>query len=488
MMSNLSETAKFYLTIGISLFIMLGFGYLPPFGDMTPYGMQLLGVFLGCIFGWIIGIVVPVSLLGIVVAGFILSGQTIDTIMSAVQSAYMVLVVFWALIFVYGLTRCGLLSFISSKIMSVKWCSRSPWHLAVTLWICAMICAGVSTQPFATMILSFTLFYSIADKVGAQRRSAYSAFVLVMTAAISAIGVGMVPYSSMILLSMSFMTAAVPDVVYNIPLICGINFVVTAGTIVVMAILLKVLMITNIIKVEFTMDNVENLVEDHSVFDTKVKWGFFYIILLVALMVVPGLLPAESALKVFLGKIGTIGMFALVVTMMCLTTVNGKRLVDFEYAMRDGAVSWQVYFMMGFALVVAGQLVTDQAGLALTLKNALSGSVGDMSVYAMCLLFLLICLALTNCITNIVAMQLIIPILATFMMTKGVNPALVVGICGIIADHGLIMPSGSPLGAFIHGNSEWMSSGQCYMYATMAALCLTVCVAVIGLPLALSFA
>ena len=156
--------------------------------------------------------------------------------------------------------------------------------------------------------------------------------------------------------------------------------------------------------------------------------------------------------------------------------------------MREGAVNWQVYFMMGTALVVSGQLVTDQAGLALTIKSVVDGIIGDMSVYVLALLIIVVGLVLTNCVTNIVAMNLIIPLLTTFMMMKGVNPALLVGLAGIILDHGLILPSGSPLGAFIHGNSEWMSSKQVYLYASCAAICLAISCALIGVPIALMFA
>lgn len=484
-MLKLSETARFYIIIGLSLLIMVGVGMLPPFGAMTIYGMKMLGVFFGCIFGWLLGIVIPVALLGIVMAGLLVSGQTVDTMMMAVQSAQMVLVIFWALIFVYGLGKCGLLDFLSSKIMSIKWCVKSPWHLAVSLWLCTMVCAALSSQPFATMILMCSMYYNISTKIGAQKKSGYTAFVLVFIAAVAAIGVGMVPYSSMILMSLSIMSAAIPGIAYNIPLICVLNFIVTLSFIVCGAVLLKVLMKLQAIKVEFTMNDAGSLFERKAVFDTKVKWGFFYIVFLITIMVFPTFLPADSAIKAFMGRIGMIGMFAVVVTMMCLTTVNGKRLIDFEQAMRGGAVNWQVYFMMGAALVISGQLVTDQAGLALTIKGAVDGIVGDMSVYVIALIFIVVGLVLTNCITNIVAMQLIIPVLTTFMVVKGVNPALLVGIAGIVLDHGLILPSGSPLGAFLHGNSEWLTSKQVYLYASGAALCLAISCAVIGIPIAL---
>lgn len=36
----------------ISLIIMFGFGYLEPFGAITPNGMRILGIFLSLIYGW----------------------------------------------------------------------------------------------------------------------------------------------------------------------------------------------------------------------------------------------------------------------------------------------------------------------------------------------------------------------------------------------------------------------------------------------------
>ena len=155
-----------------------------------------------------------------------------------------------------------------------------------------MVCAALSSQPFATMLLMFSMYYSLAAKVGAQKRSPYSVLVLVFIAAVSAIGVALVPYSSMILFATSIMATAVQGMTFNIPLICGVNFLVTAAFIVIGAIFLKVLMVTNILKVEFDMSNAGELVSEKAVFDTKVKWGFFYIILLVALMLVPTFLPA----------------------------------------------------------------------------------------------------------------------------------------------------------------------------------------------------
>ena len=52
-----TETAKKgsvmeYVNIAIVVLLMFGFGYLPPFGPLTQYGMALVGIFLGLLFGW----------------------------------------------------------------------------------------------------------------------------------------------------------------------------------------------------------------------------------------------------------------------------------------------------------------------------------------------------------------------------------------------------------------------------------------------------
>ena len=44
------ENMKSYIILGISFLLMIFVGKLPSFGQMTAYGMELLGIFVGCIF------------------------------------------------------------------------------------------------------------------------------------------------------------------------------------------------------------------------------------------------------------------------------------------------------------------------------------------------------------------------------------------------------------------------------------------------------
>lgn len=481
------ETKKFYIVMAVVLAIMLGFGYLPPFAEsITPVGMRILGVFIGMILGWLFGYNAITAMMALLVCGLFYPGQTADALFGTAFGAQPLMIVFWALIFVYGLNKCGILGWVSSKILSWKWILKSPWHLAMGIWFCTIICMAVCHQSFSVMLIMFGIFYNVADKVGAKRRSKYTAFVLIFIAGFCALSVGLVPYASNIFLVLGFMLAVDPGLTYSIPTIVAINWAVTLGMYVFAGIISKIAFST-FAKPEFTMDNAEHLFESAGKMTKKVKLGFVFILILVAIMLVPMFLPEGNGIKTFMSGFGTAGMFAAVVVVMSLITVDGERFMSIEGALKDGAVNWSIYFIMGSAIAIGNLLVSEEAGISGLILGYLNKLVGDMSVYALATVLLIALLILTNCITNIVAAQLVVPIITMIFLAKGINPALVIGMATIIFDYGVVMPSGSPLGAFLHGNSEWMSSGQVYKYGTWSVVCVALSIAIIGVPLSLIF-
>ena len=66
----------------IMLMLMFGIGLLSPFGQITPMGMKILGVFIGTLYGWLFLDFIVSSTIGLIVLG--LSGYT--TVMGAFQA------------------------------------------------------------------------------------------------------------------------------------------------------------------------------------------------------------------------------------------------------------------------------------------------------------------------------------------------------------------------------------------------------------------
>ena len=77
-----NKTMSFYIQIGLVLLTMIGVGMLPPIGQITPYGMKVLGIFLGCIIGWGFGHMIIVSIFALILLSFF-GGGSLLTIFGA---------------------------------------------------------------------------------------------------------------------------------------------------------------------------------------------------------------------------------------------------------------------------------------------------------------------------------------------------------------------------------------------------------------------
>ena len=90
---------------------------------------------------------------------------------------------------------------------------------------------------------------------------------------------------------------------------------------------------------------------------------------------------------------------------------------------------------------------------------------------------------LTNIINNVVVGLILVPIICTFSTTLGFPPEiLTVAIC-LLLNVTFLLPSGSPIAAFLHGNAEWVSSLEIQKYSLLyiaiflvwaVVICLTV--------------
>ena len=102
----------------VILLFMIGFGFLPPFGAITPYGMQILGIFFGLVYAWSIGIVFWPSLFAFIMFATV---QHIPVLsMLATMMNEQVMTVLIILLFCYALEACGLMRWIGLWLLRQK--------------------------------------------------------------------------------------------------------------------------------------------------------------------------------------------------------------------------------------------------------------------------------------------------------------------------------------------------------------------------------
>ena len=478
-----NDNRKMYLILLIGVIIMLGIGVLPPFGQVTQIGMRLLGIFCGCIFIWLFGYISIGSIIGILLLALYVPENTGNTTFPAVFGNYNLIMILFCLIFCYGLQKSGVLTYLAKLILSAKFVRKGPWHLALAFWLAAILCASIVTNSLAAAILIFGIFYEVADKVGIKKRSRYCVFVLIISATFSSLCIACFPYSPALWVPIGIMQSVAPQIT-EIPIIhiCAVNWILIFITLLIVSILLKILLVAGIIKPEFNLSNDFTIVSKSDLNMTpQVKAGFAYIILVTVMMVGSSVIPQTNIVGAYLNRFGVIGVFIFTTLLMCLISIKGERLMTFEEAMTKG-VPWGMYFMLAAALTIASTLTSEQAGVAATITSFASTYLTGSNAYFFVLAILTFTLCLTNCINNAVAQQLTIPIMTTLLVAANINPILVVGMATIVVEHGNVLPSGSPVGALMHGNTAWMSSAQVYLIATVGSLC-TILAMAICIPL-----
>ena len=80
-------------------------------------------------------------------------------------------------------------------------------------------------------------------------------------------------------------------------------------------------------------------------------------------------------------------------------------------------------------------------------------------------------------------MTLVIPIAMTFVASNGVIAPVLVTLFVVVLTQGAILPSGSPLGALMHGYSEWLRPKDVIIYASIFVFSLAAVAAFIGYPM-----
>ena len=134
---------------------------------------------------------------------------------------------------------------------------------------------------------------------------------------------------------------------------------------------------------------------------------------------------------------------------------------------------------------------------AMTLAAAIGGETGIKEMFQQILgpilnghgtmlffaLVIIIGTILTNIINNVVVGLILMPIICSFSITLGFPPEiLTVAIC-LLMNVTFFLPSGSPVAAFLHGNSQWVSSIEVQKYSVLYILLMLLWAIVVCLTL-----
>ena len=165
------HNAKYYIHSIITIIITFGVGFLNPVGSITPLGMDILGIFLGMLYGWIfVGMAWP-SLFAMIALAFTGYGS-VESIFGEGFGNSSLQLVLWVFILVSYLDTTGLTKFIAEWCASRKICVGRPWLFTLMLMLAAVFLAAF-TNAFATLAICWSLAFRSCEALGFQKDDRY---------------------------------------------------------------------------------------------------------------------------------------------------------------------------------------------------------------------------------------------------------------------------------------------------------------------------
>lgn len=450
---------KFYITMIISIIIMFGFGYLPPFGEVTPMGMRALGILVGCVFAWCLGELVCSSILGLI----ILSLYNLGTMSVNYATAYggmVAAITITVFIFCFAIERSGLLREVSLWILGQKWAQKSPWMLVMAFYLAAVVGSFLTANPLAPLLLLWSLFYQMAKELDLKPYDMLSSIILVGIGVFTYVGATLVPYSSMPTIIRGLAVTIDPAFEFNMAMYMFLNLIFT-----ILAVLLVVGVLRLLIgpKLNFKMQQKEAYKMQ---LNGTMKWVICYVAILVGAMLASNILPKGNFIRVMFGdKLGVVGTAMLLSVLMMITRVEHKPILDIIEGLKN--VPWTIVLMVTSALTISDYLTKNEAGVLTTIVAVIEPLVAGKSSLIIILIFMAIGMLMTNMLNDIVTLVVLYPIAVQFIASSGGSVMLFTLLFSQMTVQGCFLPSGSATGALFHGNAEWLRSKDVFKYVAI---------------------
>ncbi|MCD7893818.1 MAG: anion permease [Erysipelotrichaceae bacterium] len=476
-----------HLFIGLAIMILFRFipvGILP---NVTEIGMQVIGVFIGTIYLWTTIDPTTSSLVSIFMLAFTDYADS-ATLLASVFGNSTVIQVFFLTIFTGAVTDRGFTAYIARFIMTRKFVEGRPWVFTFVMLFGAFLVA-VFVGPFIPMFLFWPVLYDVYEQVGYKKSDAYPKIMTLAITIAALIGFPVPPYMSNGLALLSNYRGLLE----NFPALSAMSGItISDGSYFIACFLLGVILIviTTLVMRFILRPDVEPLkkvsiemLEKNPLppMNFAQKCVGISLVVFIFIMLVPSLLPNLPVLS-FLNQ-NSVAMLIVLVTLLCFIPADDGPVLRLNEIMGKN-FAWPTYFLIAAAIILGSVLTNEATGVTAFLNAVLSPIFTGMSTMTFTILFLVICVVLTNICNSLVIGMIMQPVILTYCATAGVNPApLITLLIFTVLSSAACTPAASPFAAMLFGNKEYLTSGDVYKYSTTFVVINVIVILVVGIPL-----
>ena len=133
--------------------------------------MNLIGIFLGVLYGWIFIDIIWPSMAGLL-ALMLIGGMKPNELFQTSFGDPLVMMMFFIFVFCATINYYGLSKFISLWFITRKCVAGKPWLFTYTFFLSIML-LGALTSASPAVVIGWSILYGICDKCGYQKGEGY---------------------------------------------------------------------------------------------------------------------------------------------------------------------------------------------------------------------------------------------------------------------------------------------------------------------------
>ncbi|MBQ5706767.1 MAG: hypothetical protein IIV69_00710 [Peptococcaceae bacterium] len=458
-----------YVHCAVVFVLAFFFRFLPPIGQVTPYGMGILGTFIAVIYGW--------STIGMVWPSFICLtaiGLTIgpNQMIAAGFNATILAMIFVFLLMAL-LEETGATTWLVNTILGSKFTMGKPWLTLFLLFGAAYIGGILNSMVMAIVFMG--VFTTLCKNLNVTPYTKLPTCLMIGTALALLMGQISIPVMGNAMMIMATYNAMFPvplNLLQYMAFMIPMGFLMMATFVCIMRFVLRV-----------DVAPLKNF--DPAMFggtqkasrDMKLAMMFFVIYMVLVVMSSIGALGTVAA---FLGKFGMFGIIAMVIcVMMLLKKEDGTPYLNFH--MSAAKIGWDPVLMVAFIMVISSYMNTAETGISQTLMSLLMPFT-TLSPFVFIVVALFFAMVTTNVATNLIIIVMVMPVIYNFAGMVGLNASGLMCLLFIAAHLALATPAAAPPTGIMMTAKEMIKVGDFSKYALISLPILFAVLMLVGIP------
>lgn len=457
------KSMSWWINIVITIALMMFVGKLPPFGAMTPLGMEVFAVFLGMLYGWIACDLIWPSILGLLFLG-LSDYSTVNGVFGTIFSADVMQTLMCFLI--AGLLNCfGVTDFLAGKIMAFKFIIGHPWKMIAMLFAGTALISMLASSVAAIFIM-WSIFAKVAEGVGCDKKENIYTFTIAGVVFASVIASMILPFKATTVAYMGFAKSAIQ---FTVPTVPYILFMLLFSVLMLGIYLLlgRFVFRCDVSKFENDTDHFAYMRGKKATKNEKI--GLAFITAFIVPLIWPGIFPAEWAITQFFSSLGLIGVIVILITIgSFLRDEDGKQIAPISKLM--GSVGWDMIFLLAATFPMAAAMRSADCGIMATINGFVRPMVATMGPTALLFITVFLLGAVTQITHNGVLAAMFMPFLIPLYAETGGNPVVYWFCLYIILQSAYATPAASMYSGIIFGHESMKGSNIAYLYGITAFL------------------